>query len=95
MTNREMWEYETFAWLLVSDPKQAFEYRKRVLWDEIPEEYRDDIQVTVEEYIENKQDNVEVTRESVIKKLKSSDIKFSYNSNTEKLIEKAIENNLI
>lgn len=50
--NAQMWSHQTFCELMAHSPKQAFEYRHRVLGDPIPEQYLDEIVVESVEEVE-------------------------------------------
>jgi len=41
MEAKRVWNLLTFNELFKISPKQAFEYRKETLWDEIPKEYQE------------------------------------------------------
>jgi len=95
------WDYTTFSELFAHSPREAFEYRKRILWEEIPTEYLTEdekngvkSEINTDELIEEIQE-LEITRDSVIEILKASWIKYFQWAKTEKLIELAIANNLL
>lgn len=51
--NAQMWSHQTFCELMAHSPKQAFEYRNRVLGDPIPAKYLDKTEETAVETVEN------------------------------------------
>lgn len=102
------WNMIQFSELFRQSPKLAFEYREKTLWTKLSKQEAMDnniefleewesTQTTVDEFIETKEsdENIEVTREWVIEKLKTAWIVYFKWAKTEKLIELCIENNLL
>lgn len=57
--NAQMWSHQTFCELMAHSPKQAFEYRHRVLGDPIPPQYLDKTEETVVETVAEEEKPVE------------------------------------
>ena len=82
----QKWSFETFSQLFAHNPREAFEYRLRVLGDPIPAEWLTD---------EEKTEKKELNKKDLMELLKSASITFSPAATADKLLEKCVENNLV
>ena len=95
----EKWDWRNFQRLFAYSPREAFEYRKKMIGDPIPEEY-----LTEEEKKQEKVETVptetvvtteEYTEESLKKLLDENGVAYSHLAKLNGLKKKALENNLI
>ncbi len=109
ISKNDIWDWRRFAELFKYSPVEAFEYRKQMLWDDIPEEYRKQSnqskqtkekivkEIKKEEKKENKKEKNVVDMDIKEKKelLKKNLVKFHINLWEKKINWLLIENNLI
>ena len=95
-------DIRVFANLFKQNPLEAFQYRKNCNGDEIPEEYRKNLETEGENDLkkwdesDSKEENdKEYSREDLIAILEENNINYVKTSKTETLLKKCIENNLI
>jgi len=99
--NKKIWDHSTFAELFKYSPKEAFEYRKNMLWDEIPKEYRSEIKEEIKDEIIIETPEDEITDVAIMsleeKKqlLKDNNVDFHVNLWEKKINILLVENELI
>lgn len=92
-----LWNHATFSQLFAQNPREAFEYRLRILGEAIPEEYlteeeKKGIKTEVEA---EKKETPGYDKPALMKILRDAGVTFSPAANIEKLMAKVLENNLI
>ena len=97
---RKNWDSVKFNELFKYDPREAFNFRKQTLWDEIPFDYLTE-EEKQERYkwevkkVEEKEIDWDYSREDLEKILKNWWITFNDKWKTDTLLKKCIDSNLI